>query len=94
MQPVIALPSHELTYLDQVGEQHLRMRFRSGDGATVNAIAFRSIGQKLGNALRENYGQLLHVAGNVSVDRWQGTERVQLRVQDVAVPRPEPRSIR
>lgn len=93
-EPVIALPSHELAYLDQVGEQHLRMRFRSGDGALVNAIAFRSVGQKLGNALKENYGQLLHVAGCVAVDRWQGAERVQLRVLDVAVPAPEPRSIR
>jgi single-stranded-DNA-specific exonuclease len=26
------------------------------------------------------------VAGSLSVDRWQGTERVQLRVLDIAVP--------
>jgi single-stranded-DNA-specific exonuclease len=28
----------------------------------------------------------LHVAGALAVDRWQGTERVQLRVLDVAAP--------
>jgi single-stranded-DNA-specific exonuclease len=93
-EPLIALPSHQLVYADEVGQAHLRLRFKSGDGAFVNAIAFRSVGQKLGNALTENRGQLLHVAGSLAVDRWQGTERVQLRVNDVAVPDPGPAVIR
>jgi single-stranded-DNA-specific exonuclease len=60
----------------------------------VNGIAFRAVGQKLGNALLENRGQPLHVAGSLTVDRWQGAERVQLRVTDVAVPDPGPAVIR
>jgi hypothetical protein len=48
---VVALPSHQLVYADEVGQAHLRLRFKSGDGAIVNGIAFRSIGQKLGHAL-------------------------------------------
>ena len=60
----------------------------------VNGIAFRSIGQKLGNALTQHRGQPLHVAGSLAVDRWQGTERVQLRVLDVAVPDQGPAVIR
>lgn len=93
-EPLIALPSHQLVYADEVGQAHLRLRFKSGDGAFVNGIAFRSIGQKLGNALIENRGQMLHVAGSLTVDRWQGSERVQMRVTDVAVPDPGPRVIR
>jgi single-stranded-DNA-specific exonuclease len=93
-EPVVALPSHELIYADEVGQAHLRLRFKSGDGAIVNGIAFRSIGQKLGNALVANRGQRLHVAGSLAVDRWQGSERVQMRVTDVAVPNPEPITIR
>ncbi|KQW23151.1 single-stranded-DNA-specific exonuclease RecJ [Afipia sp. Root123D2] len=93
-EPLIALPSHQLVYADEVGQAHLRVRFKSGDGAMVNGIAFRSVGQKLGNALLENRGQPLHVAGSLTVDRWQGAERVQLRVTDVAVPNPEPTLIR
>src|SRR5436190_18538555 len=85
-EPVVALPSHQLVFADEVGQAHLRVRFKSGDGAIVNGIAFRSVGQKLGNALTQNRGQPLHVAGSLAVDRWQGTERVQLRVSDVAVP--------
>jgi len=93
-EPVIALPSHQLVYADEVGQAHLRVRFKSGDGAIVNGIAFRSIGQKLGDALTGNRGQPLHVAGSLAVDRWQGTERVQLRVLDVAAPDQGPAIIR
>jgi single-stranded-DNA-specific exonuclease len=93
-EPVLALPSHQLIHADEVGQAHLRLRFKSGDGAIVNGIAFRAVGQPLGNALAQMRGQLLHVAGSLAVDRWQGAERVQLRVTDVAVPDPGPAVIR
>ncbi len=93
-EPVVALPSHQLVFADEVGQSHLRLRFKSGDGAIVNAMAFRAVGQKLGNALVQNRGQQLHVAGSLAVDRWQGVERVQMRVVDVAVPDAGPATIR
>ncbi|MFT4116508.1 single-stranded-DNA-specific exonuclease RecJ [Bradyrhizobium sp.] len=93
-EPVLALPAHQLVYADEVGQAHLRLRFKSGDGAIVNGIAFRSIGQKLGNALVANRGQQLHVAGSLSVDRYQGVERVQFRVIDIALPDQGPSVIR
>jgi single-stranded-DNA-specific exonuclease len=93
-EPVVALPSHQLVYADEVGQAHLRVRFKSGDGSIVNGIAFRSVGQKLGNALIQHRGQPLHVAGSLAVDRWQGSERVQLRVLDIALPDQGPAMIR
>jgi single-stranded-DNA-specific exonuclease len=93
-EPVVALPSHQLVFADEVGQAHLRLRFKSGDGAMVNAVAFRSLGQKLGHALLAQRGQVLHVAGSLAVDRYQGSERVQLRVLDVAVPDQGPAVIR
>jgi single-stranded-DNA-specific exonuclease len=81
-------------FADEVGQAHLRLRFKSGDGAIVNGMAFRAVGQKLGNALLQHRGQALHVAGSLSIDRWQGTERVQLRVLDVALPDQGPAVIR
>jgi single-stranded-DNA-specific exonuclease len=83
-EPLLALPAHTLIYADPVGESHVRARFRSGDGKFVNAIAFRAMGQPLGRALLDNRGRVLHAAGHIAVDRWQGEERVQLRLVDVA----------
>jgi single-stranded-DNA-specific exonuclease len=93
-EPVLALPAHQLVFADEVGKAHLRVRFKSGDGAIVNGMAFRAVGQKLGNALTQHRGQALHVAGSAAIDRFQGSERVQLRVLDVAVPDQGPVVIR
>jgi single-stranded-DNA-specific exonuclease len=84
-EPSLALPAHTLAYADPVGENHIRARFKSGDGKFVNAIAFRVAGTPLGQALLDNRGRQMHVAGYFAIDRWQGEERVQMRVADVAV---------
>ena len=84
-EPVLALPAHTLAYVDPVGENHIRARFKSGDGKFVNAIAFRVVGTPLGKALIDNRGRQIHAAGYLTVDRWQGEARVQMRLIDVAV---------
>jgi single-stranded-DNA-specific exonuclease len=85
-EPVVAVPNHVVAYADPVGQEHVRVRLRSGDGTMLNAIAFRAAGQPLGQTLLQSRGQALHAAGTLSVDRWNGGERVQLRLIDVALP--------
>jgi single-stranded-DNA-specific exonuclease len=84
-EPLLALPSHTLAYVDPVGENHLRVRLRAGDGKLVDAIAFRAMGQPLGKALLDSRGRPVHAAGHLALDRWQGEARVQLRLSDVAL---------
>jgi single-stranded-DNA-specific exonuclease len=83
-EPVIALPAHSLVYAEEVGQAHMRVRLRAGDGAIVNAIAFRVVGQPLGIALAQSRGRSVHAAGSLVLDRWNGVERVQLRLLDLA----------
>ena len=83
-EPLLALPAHTIAYADPVGENHIRVRLKSGDGKFVNAIAFRAVGTPLGKALIDNRGRAVHAAGNIAVDRWQGEARVQLRLADIA----------
>jgi single-stranded-DNA-specific exonuclease len=83
-EPVFALPAHYVVYADVVGDNHVRVRLRAGDGALVNAIAFRCADQPLGKALLEQRGRHIHAVGCLAVDRWQGVERVQLRLTDTA----------
>jgi len=83
-EPVIALPAHTVIYADEVGQSHMRARLRAGDGSVIDAIAFRSVGQKLGAALGQSRGRAVHAAGTLCLDRWNGAERVQLRLIDLA----------
>jgi single-stranded-DNA-specific exonuclease len=83
-EPLLALPAHTLAYADPVGENHIRVRFRSGDGKFVNGIAFRAVGQSFGKALLENRGRSVHAVGSLALDHWQGEARVQMRLTDLA----------
>jgi len=83
-EPMLALPSQTIAYADPVGENHIRVRLKAGDGKFVNAIAFRAVGTPLGKVLLDNRGRAVHAAGNLAIDRWQGEERVQLRLADIA----------
>jgi single-stranded-DNA-specific exonuclease len=87
-EPMIALPAHTISYAEEVGQAHIRVRLKSADGAGVNAIAFRASGQKLGAALVQGRGRQVHAAGSFTLDRYQGEERVQFRITDVAPAEP------
>ncbi|WP_460452130.1 single-stranded-DNA-specific exonuclease RecJ [Alsobacter sp. SYSU BS001988] len=89
-EPTFALPSHRLVEAVEVGRGHVRVRLKSGDGATLDGIAFRAVGQPLGKALFEARGEVVHAAGQLAVDRWQGAERVQLRLADIGRPASRP----
>ena len=83
-EPVFAFPSHHVAYAEEVGSAHVRARLRARDGTTLSAIAFGAAGKPLGQALIGSRGLPVHTAGTLSLDRWQGSERLQLRILDVA----------
>src|SRR5271166_6197575 len=85
-EPVFVLPRHRLAEVMPVGAgaEHLRLRAVAGDGAPIEAVAFRAVGKKLGEALVRLKGSQVHLAGTLSVNRYRGRERAQLRVIDVA----------
>ncbi len=83
-EPVIAFPAHTLIYVEEVGQAHARVRLRAGDGCTITGIAFRAAGQPLGTALARGRDTRVHAAGTLATDQWNGTERVQLRLIDLA----------
>ena len=85
-EPLFALPRHRLAEVTPVGAdgRHLRLRAVAGDGRAVEGIAFRASGKKLGEALTRLKGAPVHLAGTLSVNRFGGRERAQIRVVDVA----------
>jgi single-stranded-DNA-specific exonuclease len=86
-EPVFAFSNHRLMEAKEVGSGgHVRVKLRGGDGAVIGGVAFRAGGQPLGQALARALGSNLHVAGTLSIDRWGGGERVEVRIMDVATP--------
>ena len=83
-EPVFALPAHRLVDVAEVGTGHVRLRVQSGDGATLDGIAFRTATEPLGRALLAGRGERFHFAGTLTLDRYGGRERVRLRLVDAA----------
>lgn len=86
-QPKFAFPAHRVKFAKIVGEAHVRCALEAGDGARLDAIAFRAVDQPLGDLLLGAGGMPLHVAGTVRRDTWGGRDRLEVTIEDVADPR-------
>ncbi|MBB2970792.1 single-stranded-DNA-specific exonuclease RecJ [Mesorhizobium sp. RMAD-H1] len=84
-QPVLVLPHHRLIGANVVGKDHIRATLAGADGKRVNAIAFRAAGSTLGEFLLKQSGQSIHVAGNLSINHWNGSSAAQIRIMDAAI---------
>lgn len=86
-EPVFVFPQHRVVEAREVGSGgHMRVKLRGGDGSFIGGIAFRAAGQPLGIALSQAIGSPLHIAGTLSIDRWGGQEKAELRIMDAARP--------
>lgn len=83
-QPVFAVPAHRLRDSRPVGTTHVKVTLEAMDGTRLEGIAFRAAETPLGDFLMKERGSMIHVAGSLSLDHWQGAQRVQLRVIDAA----------
>jgi single-stranded-DNA-specific exonuclease len=86
-QPRFAFPAHRVKFAKVVGEAHVRCVLEAGDGSRLDAVAFRAAGQPVGDALLSAAGLPLHVAGHLRRDTWNGREKRELVIEDVADPR-------
>lgn len=83
--PRFAFPAHRVRFAKVMGEAHIRCTLEAGDGSKLDAIAFRAVGQPIGDAIQQSNGMPLHVAGNLRRDTWGGRNRIELQIEDVAV---------
>ena len=86
-EPIFVFPSHRLVDAMEIGSGgHVRIKLKGGDGATIGGIAFRVAQEPLGRALFAARGELVHVAATLTLNRWGGNEKAELRVVDLARP--------
>jgi single-stranded-DNA-specific exonuclease len=82
--PRFALTGVRVDYAQPVGEGHVRCSLVGQERARVEAIAFRAGQTPLGPALLDRAKPVLHVAGALRVDRYNGRETVRLQIDDAA----------
>lgn len=82
--PIFVLPHHRLIDAREVGKGHLSISVANKEGKRLKAIAFRSVGTPLGDFLMSQIGENIHIAGNLTLNHWNGTVTPQLRIIDAA----------
>ena len=86
-QPRFVFPAHRVRFAKVMGEAHLRITLEADDGSRLEGIAFRAVGQPLGDLLTGTGGMPIHVAGSLRRDTWGGRNRIELQIEDAADPR-------
>lgn len=86
-----AAPAPRFAFADQVidsagtmGDNHLRLSFRSTGGPALEAVAWGAMTGPLGPALLGARGRRFHLAGRLDLSTWNGRERLRLRLEDAA----------
>jgi single-stranded-DNA-specific exonuclease len=64
----------------------VRCVLAGSSGAKLNAVAWRSLDQPIGQALMRAAGGVLHVAGTLRADTYRGRDAARLTIDDVAQP--------
>ncbi|MBL8661025.1 MAG: single-stranded-DNA-specific exonuclease RecJ [Rhodospirillales bacterium] len=83
-EPRFALSAARIVATREFGQGHLRLTLADPEGARLEAVAFRSRGTPLGEALAEHAGAAYHIAGRLQHQIWRGNRRLQLLVEDAA----------
>jgi single-stranded-DNA-specific exonuclease len=75
-------------YADVVGADHIKCILGTdnsgGVGKTVKAMCFRSLETPVGRALLSGIGKRISIAARIKLNHWQGVEKVELVIDDVA----------
>jgi single-stranded-DNA-specific exonuclease len=86
-EPRFAFPAHRVKFAKVLGGAHVRCVLEAGDGSRLDAVAFRAAEQPVGVALLGAAGMPLHVVGHLRRDTWNGRDKRELVIEDVADPR-------
>ncbi|OLF78013.1 single-stranded-DNA-specific exonuclease RecJ [Maricaulis sp. W15] len=83
-EPRFVLPRMRVSFAKRVGTDHVRFTLGDLDGRRVDGICFRCAETPIGEALLAAGPGLFHAFGRLKLDTWQGRERVQLHLEDLA----------
>lgn len=80
--PKFAFRHVHISYLDTVGENHLRCQVNDEAGNRLKAMAFRAKNTDLGNFLQSTKGRKIELAGTLKLDSWNGSSQICFMIED------------
>ena len=84
-RPRFVFPSVATVNTRVVGTDHVSCFLVAQESQRrLKAIAFRAAGTEVGDALLNARGGVLHIAGHLNIDAWQGDRKPQLIIEDAA----------
>ena len=83
--PRFVIPELDLIKADRVGQNHLRCIFKSKEGKSIKAMAFRMADEPMGELLRTGLGRRFHIAGKLKKDTWGHTPKAEIMLDDVSL---------
>lgn len=82
-EPLFLFQNVRLFDVNVVGEAHIRTRMSDWEGGSgMKAMAFRSVGTSLGDALLKQGREPFDILGTLKIDNWAGRENVELHIKD------------
>ena len=81
-QPVIVIPNCQILFTKEMGAGHLLCKLKKENG-TLDAICFNAK-KKLLDIPLSKPNQIIHIAGNLVKNEWQGVTKPQMRIIDIA----------
>ncbi|MFP4098012.1 MAG: single-stranded-DNA-specific exonuclease RecJ [Alphaproteobacteria bacterium] len=87
-EPVFMLQNVSIHKAEILGGAHIRVMLGQWDGGGwLKAMAFRSVGTLLGDALLKegNNARAFHVLGQIKVNEWQGRRSAEFHIKDIAL---------
>ncbi len=83
-EPRVVLTAARLAHIEPVGEKHYRCILPLERGGRLKAMAFRAVGTPLGDGLLAHRGNVVHLAGRLRADNWNGRQGLQFIIEDAA----------
>lgn len=82
-EPIFALAEVRVSFAQAAKGEHLRLVLEDASGGKIKGIAFRAVGQPLGDLLQQR-GALVHVAARLKRNEWNGAVKAEIEVVDAA----------
>lgn len=83
-EPRFALADLRVSFAQRVGKDHVRFTLVDSGGVALQGISFRTADGPVGEALLAADERRWHVAGRIKLDQWNGRNRAQFQLEDMA----------